>query len=133
MKATLLRPVVHGLVHSDGIGEIIVRHLFEQAGFDRYKKLLARLFHELLDIDIARVARADATEPLLKECTDRQTLRNAIIHQGERATAEQAEAARLVAVAVFELVVYPMLYGLGLQVIEHGEIALASSPAKGSS
>ena len=122
LKATLLKPVVHGLVHSEGLAEIIVRQALGQPGFDRYSKLLAKLFNELVGIDINAVARKDTSEALLIECTSQQTLRNKIIHQGATATVQQAELARLVAVAVYELVVHPMLAHLGLQVIEQGEI-----------
>ena len=49
LKATLLKPVIHGLVHSEGLAEIIVQQALGQAGFERYTKLLAKLFCELND------------------------------------------------------------------------------------
>jgi hypothetical protein len=122
LKATLLKPVVHGLVHSEGLAEVIVQQALGQPGFDRYTKLLAKLFNELVGLDITTVARLGASELLLMECTAQQLLRNKIIHQGAAATSEQAEMARFVSVAVYELVVHPMLAHLGLQVVEHGEI-----------
>jgi hypothetical protein len=122
LKATLLRPVVHGLIHSEGLAEIIVQQALSQPGFDRYTKLLAKLFDELVGLDIRTVARDGVADPLLSECTVQQMLRNKIIHQGETATPEQAERARLVSVAVNDLVVLPMLAHLGLQIIEPGEI-----------
>jgi hypothetical protein len=122
LKATLLKPVVHGLVHSPALAEVIVQQSLGQPGFDRYSKLLTKLFSELASLDISAVRRLGATEPLLKECTEQQTLRNKIIHQGASATIEQAEMACLVSVAVYELVVHPMLSHLGLHVVEQGEI-----------
>lgn len=122
LKATLLKPVVHGLVHSDGLAEVIVQHALGQPGFDRYAKLLAKLFNEIVALDITTISRTDASESLLTECTAQQTLRNKIIHQGAGATTEQAEQAHLVSVAVYELVVRPMLGHLELQVVERGEI-----------
>ncbi|MGH6622932.1 MAG: hypothetical protein ACREBN_03120 [Burkholderiaceae bacterium] len=122
LKATLLRPVVHGLVHSEGLAEVIVDQALGQTGFDRYTKLLAKLFLELVEVDITSVSRAGCSIPLLVECGGQQSLRNKIIHQGAPATPEQAEVARLVSVAVYELVVCPMLAKLQLHVIEHGEI-----------
>lgn len=127
LKATLLKPVVHGLVHSEGLAEIIVQQALGQAGFDRYRKLLAKLFNELVGIEITKVSRSNAVHPLLNECTDYQDLRNKIIHQGASANADQAENARSVAIAVYELVVRPMLSQLGLQVIERGEIVRRTS------
>jgi len=122
LKATLLKPVVHGLVHSEGLAEIIVEQVLGQSGFDRYRKLLGKLFSQLVGIEITTVSRPDVTEALLKECTAQQSLRNKIIHQGESATVDQAEVARSVAVAVFDQVVRPMLAHLGLEAVEHGKI-----------
>ena len=127
LKATLLKPVVHGLVHSDGLAEIIVQQSLGQPGFDRYSKLLSKLFHEYVKIDINNISRPEAKEPLLSECTSQQSLRNKIIHQGATATKDQAELARQVSVAVYEQVVLPMLANLGLEVVERGEIV--QSPA----
>jgi hypothetical protein len=122
LKATLLKPVVHGLVHSEGLAEVIVQHTLGQNGFTRYTKLLAKLFQELIGIDITTVVRDGARETLVAECTAQQEVRNRIIHQGAVVTAEQAENARAVSVAVYDLVVVPMVGRLGLKVAERGEI-----------
>ncbi len=122
LKATLLKPVVHGLVHSEGLAKIIVEQALGQSGFDRYAKLLERLFTELANLDINTVTRDKAQRSLLRECTELQQLRNGIIHQGGSAAPEQAESARLVSVAVYDLVVIPMLDTLGLKVVARGEI-----------
>jgi hypothetical protein len=122
LKATLLKPVVHGLAHSEGLAEVIVEQALGQAGFDRYTKLLAKLFKELAGLDITTVAREKRFLPLLTECTAQQELRNKIIHRGESATTDQAESARLIAVGVYDLVVVPMIECLGLRVAAKGEI-----------
>jgi hypothetical protein len=122
LKATLLKPVVHGLVHSPGLADVIVQQALGQSGFDRYTNLLSNLFREIIGMDIASIKRKETCGPLLSECTAQQALRNKIIHQGASATTYQAEQARLVSVAVLELVVHPMLARLGLQVVGLGEI-----------
>jgi hypothetical protein len=124
LKATLLKPVVHGLVHSEGLAEIIVEQALGQSGFDRYAKLLAKLFNQLAGLDIAAIAREEGSPPLLTECATLQAIRNKIIHRGESATADQAESARLIAVAVYEMVVVPMIACLGLRVAAKGEITV---------
>ena len=126
LKATLLKPVVHGLVHSEGLAEIIVQQALGQSGFDRYSKLLAKLFDELVHLDIGTIRRTGALKPLLSECTDQQTLRNAIIHQGASATLGQADFAKQVVSGVFDLVVCPLLAELLLEVVEGGEIKSAA-------
>jgi len=127
LKATLLKPVVHGLVHSEGLAEIIVQQALGQPGFDRYTKLLAKLFTEIVGLEIATVAREGTAESLLAECTVQQSLRNKIIHQGAAATPEQAEGARLVSVAVYDLIVLPMIACLGLKVVARGEIKVSGA------
>ena len=42
LKATLLQPIVYGLVHNDGLAEIIVKYALGETGFDRYRNLLSR-------------------------------------------------------------------------------------------
>jgi len=55
LKATLLKPVVYGLVHHDGLADIVVRHTLGQTGFGRYDKLLANLFLEFAKVDLSTV------------------------------------------------------------------------------
>ena len=122
LKTTLLKPVVHGLIHSDGLADIVVQHALGQTGFDRYTDLLARLFAQYASIEIKTISRTEADEPLLVECTALQRLRNQIIHQGATCTEVQASKALLVSVAVYDLIVVPMLFAIGLTVIEEGAI-----------
>jgi hypothetical protein len=122
LKATLLRPVVYGLVHHESLAEIIVKHALGQSGFDRYEDLLSDLFLSLANMDIKNVKRENSNKTLLAECKCLQKIRNDIIHKGETCQQDDAELALSVSVAVFEKIVMPMLYSLGLTVIERGEI-----------
>jgi len=122
LKATVLKPVIHGLVHSEALAEVVVEQTLGQSGFDRYTKLLSRLYLEFVGVDITSIARPGANQNLLSECTSLQTMRNKIIHQGATCTLEQAELASSVAVAVYEKIVTPLLLALGLTVVEKGVI-----------
>ena len=122
LKATLLRPVIYGLIHTETIAEIFVQETLKQAGFDRYEKLLAKLFETLTGLTLSNVLRENATENILQESKKIQGLRNAILHRGESCEAEDAEKAKLIAVAVFDQVVRPVLHHIGLDVVERGEI-----------
>jgi hypothetical protein len=122
LKATLLKPVVYGLVHHEPLAEIIVRYTLGQSGFDRYEGLLSELFLRLAKMNIKDIKREGAEERLLDECKKLQKVRNDIIHKGEKCSKSDAESAMGVSVAVFELIVRPMLYSMGLSVIERGEI-----------
>jgi hypothetical protein len=116
LKATLLKPVVYGLIHNEPLANIVVQHSLGQTGFNRYEKLLAELFTRLASMDIKGISREGTNEKLLKEAEQLQELRNDIIHKGACCSEADTERAYLVAVAVYELIVTPMLNNLGLTV-----------------
>ena len=37
LKATVLKPVVHGLIHNEGLANILVQHTLGQAGFGLFR------------------------------------------------------------------------------------------------
>ncbi|MGM3412422.1 hypothetical protein KXR69_22790 [Ralstonia holmesii] len=122
LKATLLQPIVHGLVHSAGLADVIVKHAVGQTGFDRYRSLLSRLFHELAGLDLAKVARDGVATSLIDESQKVQELRNCIIHRGLTCDGTDADRACDVACAVYDEVVSPMLGSIGLVVADRGRI-----------
>ncbi|WP_431229152.1 hypothetical protein [Burkholderia contaminans] len=123
MKATLLQPIVYGLVHNDALADIIVKHALGQTGFERYRKLLSRLFQELAELDIDAVCRDGISVALIDESRRVQVLRNAIVHSGQHCDADAAEHAFDVAVAVFDKIVVDVLWSIGVAVGEKGSIA----------
>jgi hypothetical protein len=123
LKATLLQPIVYGLVHNDSLADIIVKHALGQAGFDRYRSLLSRLFQDLAGLDLAEVSRDGVSVRLIDEGRLVQDLRNDIIHKGQTCDEAAAENAFDVAVAVFEKIVVDVLWSIGLAVGEKGHIA----------
>jgi len=116
LKAALLKPIVYGLVHNETLAEVIVESALGQTGFDRYKKLMSKLFNELASIDINNLSRPKSKKPLLGEASEVQKTRNKIIHQGNNVTVEQAEFAHNVAATVFFDVVHKILHALGLKI-----------------
>lgn len=122
LKATLLQPIVYGLVHSAGLADVIVKHVVGQTGFDRYRTLLSRLFQELAGLDIANVCRDGVSVALIDESRRVQDLRNDIIHKGHTCDAAAAQNAINVAVAVFDKFVVDVLWSIGLVVGEKGRI-----------
>jgi len=83
---------------------------------------LAKLFTELVDLDIRSVKIAGSAHKLLDECSMLQKERNAIVHQAATIDKERAERALRVTSAVLDLVVEPMLQHLDLYAAENGEI-----------
>lgn len=122
LKATLLKPVVYGLIHNDALADVIVQYALGQSGFDRYKSLLAKLFADIAEIDLADIQREGAVKPLLDEALDIQKIRNKIIHQGAMCGEAETNLARDVATLVFGRIVVQMFDTLGLNVHEKGLI-----------
>lgn len=122
LKATLLQPIIYGLVHNEGLADIIVKYAAGQTGFDRYRNLLSQLFQELANLDISSVRRDGASVVLIDESRSVQSLRNDIIHKGQSCGTDAAENAFDVAVAVFDQIVVNVLWSIGLSVGEKGHI-----------
>ncbi|WP_415879747.1 hypothetical protein [Methylomonas sp. TEB] len=127
LKATVLQPLVKGLVHSDVFAEIIMTHTLGQTGFDRYEKLLAVIFRELSGVELSSVNRYGVSEPLLSECKKLQKIRNSIIHRGECCGKNEARNGLDVSVAIYNQIVVPVLSSIQLTVIEQGEIVPKTS------
>lgn len=126
LKATLLRPVVYGLVHHDALAELLVQRVVgRQTDIGRYEGLLAKLFEELAGINLRAICREGVTTPLLKEAAELQGLRDRILHQGTHCSHEEAERAFHVALSIYEEIVVPMIGALRLRVGEKGVIAPA--------
>lgn len=107
---------MYGLVHHDGLAEIVADEAINQTGFNRYEKLLSMLVSEFVKTDIKLICRQNSSTRLMKECQDLQSKRNKIIHQGENCAALDTEMAHSVAEAVCSLIVIPMLDALNLTV-----------------
>lgn len=121
-KATLLRPVLYGLIHNEGLAEIMTNSILSQTGVQRYEDLLAQLFDNLASINVKQITRDGARDTLFVECRQLQKIRNNIIHKGDFCTETDAEKSNLVSVAVFEKIARPLLFSIGLTVIEKGKI-----------
>jgi len=120
LKASLLKPVVYGLVNIESLANIIVETALSSSGFERYKKLLTGLFSELISIDITKVKRIGSDKFLLQEASDVQIKRNMIIHQGAIVDNNDAKFAIGVAYDVLYYIVNPMLLGIGLWMDKKG-------------
>lgn len=126
LKATLLKPLVHGLVHNDKMADIIVNHALGQTGFTRYQSLFAKLFNEIVDRDLVGIRRSASSAPLVYECSVLAAQRNDVLHKGLVFGNEEATAARSIAHAVYESLVQPMVDALGLHILKDG--TLSSTP-----
>jgi hypothetical protein len=122
LKACLLRPLVAGLVHSESVANLVVESSLSQTGFKRYEKLLAGLFKELTQREIGEIVRAGAPKPLLEEASILQDKRNTVLHRGAEISEEEAKTSFLVATAVFNEILAPVLNELGITIKKGGEL-----------
>ena len=120
LKATLLKPIVYGLVHNEGLAGLIVEHALGQTGLHRYKGLLAKIYQDLTGLDISKVSRTGSSMPLLDESLELQKIRNKIIHQGDQALIEEANRSKEIVSEAFDSIVHPILLSLGLKLIPGG-------------
>lgn len=127
LKATLLRPVIHGLVHSEAVAEVIVNQTLCQPGLTRYHKLLGNLFNHLTDTKLEEIRREGAPSTLLKEIEAIQAQRNKVIHQGFQADRAQANLALNVTHAVISKILGKTLWSLGLEARKGEGICVAES------
>jgi hypothetical protein len=118
LKATLLKPVVYGLIHNDALSDIIVQYALGQSGFDRYRSLLTKLFSDIAEIDLNEIKREGASKSLLDEALDVQKTRNKVIHQGAVCEETESALAKEIAKLVFGRIVVQMFDALGLDVHE---------------
>jgi hypothetical protein len=115
LKATLLRPVIHGLVHSVAIADVVVETTLAQPGLDRYEKLLSYLFEHLTGEKLNGVSRKDVNSSLLKEIHDIRLIRNGIVHRGDATTKTDAERALHICQTTAISILNPVLLALGLE------------------
>lgn len=123
LKASILKPIVYGLVHNEKLAEAIVESALGQSGFDRYKALISKIYTELVGLDINEFKRAGSQVSLLKEAEEIQKVRNKIIHRGELASLSQAEKAKAVAASVLDEYLTQVLSSISLVVQPNGHVS----------
>jgi hypothetical protein len=102
LKAVVLKPILHGFIHSDSIAPFIVELAFSSSGFGRFQKLLAKIFQDVSNLDLMTHRRKGGTKTLWEEIVEVQKRRDQIMHRAEVATKDEAEQAIAVATAVTE-------------------------------
>lgn len=127
LKATLLRPVIYGLIHSEAVAQVIVNETLSQSGLKRYHKLLGKLFNHLTGSLLEEIKRDGESITLLKEIESLQEQRNKIVHQGSEADRSLANQALNIAHAVVSQVLSEVLWSLGLEARKGEGICVATN------
>ena len=126
-KAVLLRPIVSGLVHAEGLAEVVMLAATEHTGLDRFFKLLAAVLAEFGNLDLRTFVRQGAKRCFWDEMKTVFSRRNDTVHNGDCATEETATMAVGVAKTLLDDILPKVLSSLGLQlhggkVISQGEL-----------
>ncbi len=113
IKNLLLRPLLSGLVHTEGVAPFLAEVVFNNRSLEVFRPLLFDLLQRFGGIDLERFVRAGATATLWKEVTEHAKIRNAVVHRCEAATSQQAAAAIDVATGVLSELFPTVIGALG--------------------
>jgi len=90
---TLLRPIIHGLVHSEFAAELIAGAYVR---LDHLPKLLFPIIAKTANVDLSTYSRHDQPITLWNEYKRLREIRNGVLHHGKRV--EQGDASTALAV-----------------------------------
>jgi hypothetical protein len=114
LKTTLLKPIVHGLVHAESVAALITELTISQPSMGRYSKLLFQILEKHGGIDLNSYKRVGFKETLWEEINEVQRKRNSIMHRAETVSKEGAELAIGVASEILEKLFPTVIAKIGL-------------------
>ena len=114
-KAALLRPIVSGLVHTEGLAEGVMILATGHTGIDRFFDLLTAVLDEFGSVDLKTFVRSGAKRRFWDEMKEASALRNDIIHKGDDVTLDAAARAVDVAEALLYAILPEVLHTLALE------------------
>lgn len=118
LKEAFLKPVVHGLVHSESIAELITKMVIGNKGLDKFSKLLFHILSEYGGIDLEQYKRPASPRPFWEEIKGVQEQRHGIMHRAEIVTTEDSQKALSVASSVLDDLFPSLIQKLGLHLHE---------------
>lgn len=128
IKGILLKPMIHGFVHSEPAAALLADAVLRQVGVDRFKELLFPILAEHGGIDLSTHTRPAATTTLWNEITNLQKERNAVVHRAQPVDAARAEVAVLVARHLFQDVFPQLVARVGLHLLSTKEVCSKWDP-----
>ena len=114
LKTTLLKPIVHGLVHTESVAALITDLTISHSGMDRYRKLLFQVLRDHGGIDLSNYKRTESNKTLWEEINTVQKKRNLIMHRAVKAEVEDADLALAVASEILESIFPAIIAKMGL-------------------
>lgn len=116
IKTVLLKPIVFGLVHTEGLASFITDLATEHTGMDRFKTILTEILARFGGVDLKVFKRTDSAKTLWQEIGEVQKARNGVVHRGEALDDANADLAIAVAATLLTEVFPHILAKLDLHI-----------------
>ena len=124
IKATLLKPVVYGLVNSESLASIITDMVISRTSIDRFQKLLFKILSEYGGINLNSLKRTNSPKLLWTEMKDVQKRRNKVMHRTENIDINESKKALNIAKYILKNIFPKLVTHLELNIYKDGSIAL---------
>ncbi|WP_321476500.1 hypothetical protein [uncultured Paludibaculum sp.] len=108
IKVVLIRPIVSGLVHTEGLAAFITDLTTQHTGMDRFQELLREILANFGGVDLKTYTRPNSKRTLWQEIGDVQKERNRVIHRGEKGKDSMAHLGVAVATTLL-LKIFPLI------------------------
>ena len=128
VKTALLKPIVFGLVHAEGLASFITDLATQHTGVDRFQILLTKTLAECGGVELETFKRANSAKTLWREIDEVQRARNAVIHRGEMANKTKADLAISVAGTLLTEIFPQVLAKLGLHLDDSTTVCARTYP-----
>jgi hypothetical protein len=115
LRETILRPVIHGLVHNEALADTVAELVMEmRPTLDRLRQISVRIVAEHGGIDLDNERRPNATQAIWPEMKLLQRRRNKLLHAAVPVSVTDAEDGIAVAAYVLETALPHLLDRLDL-------------------
>ena len=118
LKETLLKPIVHGLVHAESVATLVTDLVMGHQSMDRYKELLLKILFEHGGVDLLSYKRMGSGKNIWEEMKVIRTKRNRIVHAAQIASEEETILALSVASNVIETLFHTVITRMGFHLHE---------------
>ena len=126
IRTVLIKPVVYGLVHQDSVASIITDLVTSHASFDRFRGLLFQVLANHGGVDLRIAKRPGSMILLWEEMSTIQKKRNAVLHRGEQAAANDVTLSIEVASTILDGLIPSVLHRLGMHL--HDGVKICTNP-----
>ena len=122
VKSVLLKPIVFGLVHIEGLAGFITDLSTQHTGMERFQTLLTEILARFGGVDLKTYRRGNSATTLWKEMDEAQRFRNALIHRNEAVPDSAAGLAFSVASTLLQQIFPLVLAKLDLHLHDPGVV-----------